>query len=152
MSNIIKSFEDAFGRSKAKNWDRVYVMVDLHGTIFKPCYHNEEKFEYYPWAKETLQLMSKFNNDGVDIILILWTSSTVKSLKPYWRKFFEDDIYFAYTNENPEVIAQPTDPKSSNFDNKYYFNVGLDDKFGFDPEHDWAEIYKFLYNKLNNYE
>ena len=152
MSNIIKSFEDAFGRSKAKNWDRVYVMVDLHGTIFKPCYHNEEKFEYYPWAKETLQLMSKFNNDGVDIILILWTSSTVKSLKPYWRKFFEDDIYFAYTNENPEVTAQPTDPKSSNFDNKYYFNVGLDDKFGFDPEHDWAEIYKFLYNKLNNYE
>ena len=150
MSNIVKSLEDAFGRSKAKGWDRIYVMVDLHGTIFKPCYHNIEKFEYYPWAKKTLQLMSKFKKNNVDIMLILWTSSTPQSLKPYWRKFWEDDIYFAYTNENPEVTAQLTDPKSSSFTNKYYFNVGLDDKFGFDPEHDWMEIYKFLYNKYND--
>lgn len=147
MSNIIKSFEDAFGRSKAKGWDRVYVMVDLHGTIFKPCYHSEEKFEYYPWAKETLQLMTKFRMGLFDIKLILWTSSTDESLKPYIRKFQNDLIWFSYINENPEVIAQPTDPKSSNFTDKYYFNVGLDDKFGFDPEHDWSEIYKFLYNK-----
>ena len=150
MSNIVKSFDDAFGRSKAKNWDRVYVLVDLHGTIFKPCYHNEEKFEYYPWAKETLQLMTKFHKDGVDIKLILWTSSTEESLKPYIRKFQNDYIWFSYINENPEVVAQSTDPKSSCFDDKFYFNVGLDDKFGFDPEHDWSEIYKFLYNKNND--
>ena len=146
MSNIIKSFEDAFGRSKAKGWDKVYVMVDLHGTIFKPCYHKEEKFEYYPWAKETLQLMSKFNKNNVSIVLILWTSSTPESLKPYYVKFLDDKIDFRYINENPEVSAQSTDPKSSCFTNKYYFNVGLDDKFGFDPEHDWPEIYKFLFN------
>ena len=146
MSNIIKSFEDAFGRSKAKGWDRVYVMVDLHGTIFKPCYHNEEKFEYYPWAKETLKLMNSFYKNNVNIKLILWTSSTDESLKPYFDKFGKDLIYFSYVNENPEVTAQPTDPRSSSFVNKYYFNVGLDDKFGFDPEHDWAEIYKYLIN------
>lgn len=151
MSNIIKSFEDAFGRSKAKGWDRVYVMVDLHGTIFKPCYHNEEKFEYYPWAKETLQLMTKFEYKyDFDIMLILWTSSTSESLKAYFEKFRNDNIYFHYINENPYVVAQSSDPKSSTFVDKFYFNVGLDDKFGFDPEHDWAEIYKFLYNKQND--
>lgn len=150
MSNIIKSFEDAFGRSEAKGWDKVYVMVDLHGTIFKPCYHNAESFEYYPWAKNTLQLMSKFNKNNLSIVLILWTSSTPESLEPYFKKFLDDNIDFRYINENPEVSAQPTDPKSSCFINKYYFNVGLDDKFGFDPEHDWSEIYKFLYNKLND--
>lgn len=151
MSNIVKSFEDAFGRSKAKGWDRIYVMVDLHGTIFKPCYHNIEKFEYYPWAKETLQLMTKFEYKyDFDIMLILWTSSTSESLKAYFEKFRNDNIYFHYVNENPDVVAQPSDPSSSTFVDKFYFNVGLDDKFGFDPEHDWAEIYKFLYNKLND--
>lgn len=154
MSNIIKSFEDAFGRSKAKGWDRIYVMVDLHGTIFKPCYHNEEKFEYYPWAKKTLQLMSKFKLDEgkytFNIVLILWTSSTNESLMPYFEKFKNDEINFSYINENPDVVALASDPKSSSFINKYYFNVGLDDKFGFDPEHDWAEIYKFLFNKYHD--
>jgi len=151
MSNIIKSFEDAFGRSKAKGWDRVYVMVDLHGTIFKPCYHNEEKFDYYPWAKETLQLMTKFEyKHDFDIMLILWTSSTLESLKAYFERFRNDNIYFHYVNKNPDVVAQSSDPKSSTFVDKFYFNVGLDDKFGFDPEHDWAEIYKFLYNKQND--
>ena len=146
MSNIVKSFEDAFGRSRAKGWDKVYVMVDLHGTIFKPCYHNEEKFEYYPWAKNTLNLLSKMEYNGTKIVLILWTSSTAESLKPYFKKFMEDNIRFSYVNENPEVTALPTDPKSSTFIDKYYFNVGLDDKFGFDPEHDWADIYRYLIN------
>ena len=26
------------------------------------------------------------------------------------------------------------------FDAKLYFNVGIDDKFGFDPVTDWAEV------------
>ena len=146
MSNIIKSFENAFNRSQDKNWDRIYVMVDLHGTIFKPCYHNEEKFEYYPLAKETLQLMTKFHKGLFDIELILWTSSTEESLKPYIKKFQNDFIWFSYINENPDIVAQSTDPKSSTFVDKFYFNVGLDDKFGFDPEHDWAEIYRYLIN------
>ena len=150
MSNIVKSLEDAFGRSKAKGWDRIYVMVDLHGTIFKPCYHNIEKFEYYPWAKETLKLMSNLNINGVKVVLILWTSTMYHYTCNYIVKMNEENIKFDYINENPEVEALITDPKSSDFSNKFYFNIGLDDKFGFDPEHDWMEIYKFLYNKYND--
>ena len=149
MSNIVKSFEDAFGRSNAKGWDKLYVLVDLHGTIFKPCYHKKETYNYYPWACETLQLMNEYNKDGIKIVLILWTSSTPESLKPYFKEFERYNIKFDYINENPEVSAQPTDPKSSSFVDKYYFNIGLDDKFGFDPEHDWSEIYKFLFNKIH---
>ena len=39
--SIKKAFEDAFVRAKAKGWDRMYVLVDIHGTVFKPSYHNE---------------------------------------------------------------------------------------------------------------
>lgn len=150
MSNIVKSFENAFNRSKDKEWDKLYVLVDLHGTIFKPCYHKKENYNYYPWACETLQLMNEYNKDGIKIVLILWTSSTPKSLKPYFKEFERYNIKFDYINENPEVSAQPTDPKSSSFVDKYYFNIGLDDKFGFDPEHDWSEIYRFLFNKYRD--
>lgn len=149
MSNIIKSFEDAFARSKYKNWDRIYVLVDLHGTIFKPSYHNTEKYEYYPWAKETLQLMYNYKHENTRIILILWTSTTYADTIKYMIEMKKAGIDFEYINENPEIEALSTDPKSSCFDNKFYFNVGLDDKFGFDPEHDWQEIYRFLYNKIN---
>ena len=30
------------------------------------------------------------------------------------------------------------------FDEKTYFNVGIDDKFGFDAETDWEILYNYL--------
>ncbi len=53
-------------------------------------------------------------------------------------------IKFDYVNENPEIHALSSDPKSSDFSDKFYFNVGIDDKFGFDPESDWVDLYDFL--------
>ena len=59
-------------------------------------------------------------------------------------KLDENDIHFDYVNENPEIHALSSDPKSSDFSDKFYFNVGIDDKFGFDPENDWVDLYDFL--------
>ena len=36
--NIQKVFDNAFIRAKEKNWDYIYILVDVHGTIFKPSY------------------------------------------------------------------------------------------------------------------
>lgn len=139
--SITKSFEVAFERMRAKNWDTIYILVDIHGTVFKPSYHKEEKFEFYEHAKGALQMLSEWSS----IKLIMWTSSTPEMIKKFLDVFEENDIHFDYVNENPEVKALPTDPKSSDFSNKFYFNIGLDDKFGFDPEEDWGEIIKYFY-------
>ena len=138
--NIIKAFDSAFKRAQAKNWDYIYVLVDVHGTIFTPSYLNEEKYEFYPYAKEALQLLSKDPN----IKLILWTSSTNQAALDYGVEFNRNKIYFDYLNCNPEVERQPTDPETLDLSSKYYFNIGIDDKFGFEPETDRKTIYEYL--------
>ena len=135
--NIIKAFDSAFKRAQAKHWDYIYVLVDVHGTIFTPSYLNEEKYEFYPYAKEVLQLLSLYT----DTKLILWTSSTNKAALDYGVEFAKYNIYFDYLNCNPEVERQPTDPETLDLSSKYYFNIGIDDKFGFEPETDWKLIY-----------
>jgi hypothetical protein len=138
--NIIKAFDSAFKRAQAKHWDYIYILVDVHGTIFTPSYLNEEKYEFYPYAKEALQLLSKDSN----IKLILWTSSTFEAAMDYGFVLNKNNIYFDYLNCNPEVEKQETDPETLDLSSKYYFNIGIDDKFGFEPETDWKTIYEYL--------
>ena len=54
--DIAKAFEIAFNRKKAKNWEKIYVLVDIHDTILRACYENEETYNYYPYAKEALHI------------------------------------------------------------------------------------------------
>lgn len=136
--NIIKSFESAFDKKKSKGWDKIYVLVDIHDTIFKGnCGVGEEKFEWLPGAEKALRKLSSRK----DICLILWSATHKDMLSKYWFKLFSHDIVFRYINSNPEV--QDTDLYCSD---KIYFNVGIDDKFGFEPEKDWDKISYFLEN------
>ena len=134
--DIIKAFEQAFKRSKEKNWDYIYVLVDIHGTIFKPSYYDIEKYEYYPYAKTTLQLLTV----NPKIKLILWTSSYTNVINQYLHVMEKDYIKFDFINRNDDV----KDTDIQYFGDKLYFNVGLDDKFGFDPENDWEEILSYF--------
>jgi len=138
--NIVKAFDNAYERAKYKNWDYIYVLIDVHGTIFKPSYLNEEKYEFYPYAKEVLQLLTLYT----DTKLILWTSSTYTAIYDYLKVFKNNNIKFDYWNKNPEVKRQSTDPETLDLSSKYYFNIGIDDKFGFEPETDWKLIYDYL--------
>lgn len=137
--DIIKAFEQAFKRSKEKNWDYIYVLVDIHGTIFKPSYYDIEKYEYYPCAKAVLQLLTAIPK----IKLILWTSSYTNIINQYLHVMEKDYIRFDYINRNDEV----KDTDIQYFGDKLYFNVGLDDKFGFNPEKDWEEILDYFSKK-----
>ena len=126
--DIGKAFEVAFKRKKEKNWERIYVVVDIHDTILRACYENEETFDYYLYAREALQLMT--NRD--DICMILWSGC--------YDHFAEEGIRFDYANENPEVGKT----SFQNFEVKLYFNVGIDDKFGFEAETDWVKVIEVL--------
>ena len=36
--DIAKAFEVAFNRKIEKNWEKIYVVVDIHDTIIRVCY------------------------------------------------------------------------------------------------------------------
>jgi len=139
---IDKMFHHAF----EKEWYLTYWAFDIHGTILVPTFRkNSYDSEFYPWAKETLQLLTKRK----DIIMILSTSSYPEEIKHYQKVFKENDIYFEYINENPEI-----DTSKGNFGyykNKFYFNVLFEDKAGFSPKKEWLPIYSLLkkYEFLN---
>jgi len=50
--DIAKAFEVAFNRKIEKNWEKIYVVVDIHDTILRACYENEETYDYYPYARD----------------------------------------------------------------------------------------------------
>ena len=145
--NILKSLESALTRMKQKRWDRIYILIDLHGTIIKP---NQDPtiYEPYPYALETLQILTKLDYTKI----ILWTCTRKEDVERVVEFFRGYNIEFDYYNENPEIQElELTDPTSLSFDNKLYYNLGLDDKFGFDPDVDWKIIYDYLKN-INNYD
>ena len=38
--NIIKAFDNAFERAQYKNWDFIYILVDVHGILHKKYLNN----------------------------------------------------------------------------------------------------------------
>ena len=134
--NIIKSFESAFKKMEERGWDRIYVLVDIHDTVFEACYHSKEDYNWFPYAKECLQELTKRK----DVALILWTSTHQDAIDRYLEVFAKEGIVFDFVNVN----TAEKDNDLSCFKDKTYFNVGLDDKFGFEPEHDWESIFNYL--------
>jgi hypothetical protein len=134
--NISKSFDIAFQKMKERKWDKIYVLVDIHDTILEACYHNKEEHKWFPYAKEALEIMSHAQN----ISLILWSSTHPSVLEEYVAFFKENGIKFNFVNKNTDEA----NTSLSCFDDKTYFNVGIDDKFGFEAEKDWKEIYDYL--------
>ena len=133
--NIIKAFEAAFYRAKENNWDYIVVLVDIHDTIFKATYSKEENYEYIGKAKDALQVMSARK----DIKIILW-SSTFSKIQ-YILRLDKDNIIVDAFNRNIDGIENTG---IACFDEKPYFNVGIDNAFGFEPERDWDDIYNYL--------
>lgn len=139
--NIEKSFDRAFDKMHRHKWEKIYVLVDIHDTIFEACYRNKEEHKWYPYAKETLDIMSH----SQQISLILWSSSYKDVIeKEYITVFKENGINFDYININKETENNDL----SCFDEKTYFNVGIDDKFGFEAETDWKTLYDYLVESI----
>lgn len=143
--SILKWLKKMFIHSYEKQWYETYHAFDIHGVISKPDYRKNvkvgEDFEinYYPYAKETLQFLTK---NRPDMVLYIFTSSYKDEIDNYMEQFKKDDIYFKYVNENPEI----SDAKGSFgcYDKKPYFNSYWEDKAGFDPNKDWYYIYKYF--------
>ena len=99
-------------------------------------FRGKEEYSFFPFAIKALRKLTH----NPYICSILWTCSKEDKIKEYLVKFKEKGIDFKYVNKNPEC---PTDDLA-NFDSKFYMNVGLDDKFGFNPNIEWFFIYLYL--------
>jgi len=138
---IVSWIKKMFNYAKEREWYETYWAFDIHGTISKPDYRkSEKKLMYYPYAKETLQLMSKRK----DVVMLLFTSSYPDEIKKYQEIFKKDNITFNYVNDNPEI--SDSNGSFGYYNDKPYFNVFLEDKAGFDPDRNW----KFLYDYFKN--
>ena len=134
---ITRAIKKAIINAKAKGWDKMYWAFDIHDTIVKPNWSVKEiPTEFYPLAKEALQLIS--NRD--DVVMILYTCSHPHELEKYVNFFRLHEIYFDYVNENPEVESE----QYGYYERKPYFNVLFEDKAGFDPYEDWGPVMKVL--------
>lgn len=122
------NIQQAFKVLKERQWDTIYVFVDIHGTVLKPDY-GKVAVEYYPGAKEVLQHLT---ND-FRIKLVLYTCSFPHEIQEYIDFFSKDNIVFDYVNKNPEV----TSTRGGYFEDKPYMNILLEDKAGFVGEYDW---------------
>lgn len=130
--SIIRKFINIFYKTRRLGYSQIYVAVDIHETILKPTWSIYEHFDYYPNAVDSLRLMS----DSDRFRLILWSSCSPEKMNLYKREFEKNRIVFDFLNENPD--AHNTD--YAYFNDKFYFDIGFDDKFGFNPYIDWFFI------------
>lgn len=134
------NIQSAFTVKKQRNFEFIYVSIDIHGTILKPDYGNIAMY-YYPNAKETLQYLSSIKY----LKLILFTCSYEHEITQYLEFFKKDGIRFDYVNKNPE--AENT--RGGYFVDKHYTNIMLEDKAGFVGEYDWIFV-DYLFKKYDS--
>lgn len=133
MKTITQMYETALETKKRKGWDRIYIIVDLHETVLLPTWSVDRSNVFYPNARRCLRLLSTMK----EVVLILWSSSSVSNNVEYQRFFQKEGVDFKYINSNPEVEST----EYADFDTKLYMNMIIDDKGGFEPERDWEELY-----------
>lgn len=137
--SVIKAIKEAEKMAQIRKWDKTFWFFDIHSTILKPNYEVDNiSKEFYPYAKETLQLLSKRD----DICMAIYTCSHPHEIVEYMELFKSNDIKFEMINENTEVKTQYKG--YGNYEKKPYMNVLFEDKSGFSGETDWALVYLYL--------
>ena len=58
----------------------------------------------------------------------------------YISKFEADGIHFNFINDNPMC----ENSSYACFDKKFYFDIGIDDRFGFEANKDWKTFYPII--------
>jgi hypothetical protein len=123
----------AFQQKKERKWSTIYIAIDLHDTLISGKYNRfNEGAEIYPYAREFFQWAIKRK----DVVLILWTSSHEDATRNILNRLASEGIFFLYINRNPECSSN----ELCDFSKKFYFNILLEDKSGFEGETDWKLV------------
>ena len=134
---IVPTIHKQFSVARERGWDRTYWAIDLHGTVIRPNYRDDElPTDYYEGALEGMRLLTERS----DVRLIMYTCSWPAEIDRYVEKFKADGVRFDHFNANPEVASEGY----GHYEDKPYFNVLLDDKAGFVPDLHWTEIIRAM--------
>lgn len=129
---IIRSFEKKY----AGGWEhypRMYWAIDLHGVILRSTYR--EGFGEQTLNEDCLEVLRWLSN-RYNMVPILFTASTPEYIKDVIEWLESIGVYFEYVNSNPEVKSKGF----CNVEDKFYFDILIDDKAGFELETDWKEV------------
>ena len=130
----------AFHKKWAGGWKthpQMFWAIDLHGVILRSNYKEDFNDQTIPPAGlRTLRFLSESSNH----CLILFTASNQDYIANVKKWFLSMNINFNYVNCNPKVESREYMDVSS----KFYFDVLLDDKAGFDMGSDWDEVERTL--------
>lgn len=135
----------AYRKMQVREWDKIYVAVDWHDTICRSNYDQNGAFDFIDGAIEGLKALS----DCKETNLILYTSSFSHVVDQFLLICERDHgIKFDAFNENPEV----PNTEYGDFRDKFFFDILLDDKAGFDPETDWDIVIWHVNYLFSKYE
>ena len=127
--NIDRTYKEMARR----NWDTIYVCVDVHDVILEGKYNRlNVGAAYMPGALEVLRRWTEHSY----IKLILWSASHEDATASVLDGLTQEGVRFDYINENPECPNN----ELCDFSKKLYFNILLEDKAGFEGETDWILI------------
>lgn len=144
MKTITQLFNDAWKKKNSRGWDYVYVSVDIHGVILPSNYDVQSELAL---INSHVENVLRYLSEREDVILILWSSSHSDEILKVRRWLLSEyGIDFNYINENP--LEKNT--LYADFSKKFYFSICLDDKCGFDPNVDWAELEDWMKNIERN--
>lgn len=139
---IIKAIERAYKKAKEKQWDKLYWAIDLHGTCLKSNY----ELDKHEWINDDVRNCMDHILHLPESKVIIWTSTDINQ-KESVKDLLEEAGCISYWNCNPEV----SNTETGCFDEKFYFDILLDDKAGFDPEIDWKVIKNWLEDERINF-
>lgn len=114
----------AYMQFELKKWDKLYVALDIHDTVTRADYEDVSEHLYVS-AIEPLAEVSKLP----EVEIILFSSCYPKDYQAYIEMFARHGVKISNFNANPEV----GNTKTGCFDSKFYYNVLVDDKAGFEP-------------------
>ena len=126
-----------FAQKTARNWDTLYVLIDVHGVIIPGSWHKTNEFRFI--SEDCIEVLQWFSKRS-DFRIILWTSSYLAEVNKIGEWLLNQGIEVDYINCNPEC----KNTEYADFTYKPYFNILIDDKSGMEPEIDWLLIGKTL--------
>lgn len=139
---ISKAVRKAYSKFHSRNHDTLYLCVDIHDTIAESNYTGIS-YNFYKEAIEALKFLSTLK----EIRIILYSCCYEKEHPVYVEELRKLGVRVDYFNENPEIPNTLT----GCFDKKFYFDILIDDKAGFDYLFDWEVLVKSIVHFREKY-
>jgi len=127
----------SYKRYKEKGYEFWYWAIDVHDVIFKGDYKTNCGMVWLPNAKRAFKIIANIP----EIKVILWTSSHEEQIKKIIDKIKDETGLEVYAvNSNPDFSKD----ELCDFNDKFCFDLLLDDKAGFNYNDGWEEIIESL--------